>query len=63
MLEKKINSYMFDKFPNKIIDAYRDVVEHPESEFREEETSLLVNLVYYEGFKDGLRFMEWLNNN
>lgn len=63
MMEKKINEYLFDNFPDRIDDLFQDIVAHPESECREEETSLLVNLVYFEGFKDGLKFMEWLNNN
>ena len=63
MMEKKINEYLFDNFPDRIDDLFQDMVAHPESECREEETLLLVNLVYFEGFKDGLKFMEWLNNN
>lgn len=62
-MEKKINEYVFDNFPNRIEDLFQDIVIHPESEYREEEALLLVNLVYSEGFKDGLKFMEWLNKN
>ena len=63
MLEKKYNEFRLDIFPGNIQDAYDDVISHPDSEYREEEITLLVNLVYFEGFRDGLRFMEWLNDN
>ena len=60
MLEKKINEFRVDYYRGVIQDAYDDVLNHPESEYREEELDCLVDLVYREGFKDALIFLNFL---
>lgn len=37
MLEKKINEFRLDNYRGVVQDAYDDVLNHPESEYREEE--------------------------
>lgn len=61
MLEKKINEFVFDKYNGLIKDSYDDVLHHPESEYREEELDALIDQVYRTGFRDGIKFMEWLS--
>lgn len=62
MLEKEINKLIFDHYGSAVEDAFEDVLHHPNSEYREKELSLLVDLVYRSGFKDGLQLSSWLNN-
>lgn len=60
MLAKKINEFRLDNYCGAVQDAYNDVLNHPESEYREEELDCLVDLVYREGFKDAMIFLNWL---
>lgn len=60
-MKKEINELVFSNFKRSTVDSYEDVLLHPESEYREEELNCLIDQVYREGFSDGLRFMEWLN--
>lgn len=60
MLEKKINEFRLDNYRGVIQDAHDDVLNHPESEYREKELECLVDLVYREGFNDALIFLNWL---
>ena len=56
MLEKKINEFRLNHYRGVVQDAYDDVLNHPESEYREEELDCLVDLVYREAFLDCMRF-------
>ena len=60
-MEKKINEVTFDSYTGRIVDLYQDLLNYPQSEYREDELLLLIDLSYKSGFKDGLDFSNWLN--